>query len=107
MVTIEHPMAGAIVGLEEIAQGTFRDLKNANDVQAWVFSPDNNWYLQGPPTITHGRWSRKVWFGNKDQGMGKEFKLAVLAEVSEPRPSPAKQLPNALGRSIVRITRRS
>jgi hypothetical protein len=107
LVTIEHPFPGAIVGQEEVLHGTFRNLGNANDIQVLVFSPDNNWYSQGPVTVTNRQWSRKAFFGNRDHGAGREFKLAVLAGIGEGIESPTKKLPAALAKSIVKVTRGS
>lgn len=106
-VTIDFPSDGSIVGHEEVLNGTFENLSSANDIQVFVFSPDNNWYVQGPTTIANGRWSRRAYFGNPTQGAGREFQVAVLAGVDGAIENCSKQLPNALARSIIKVIRKN
>ena len=53
LVTIEQPTANPIVEREELVQGTYRNVQNADAVQVFVLSPDNHWYRQRAPVVAH------------------------------------------------------
>jgi len=107
LITIEHPTANAIVDREQIVKGTYRNVRNANAIQVFVLSPDNYWYRQPQPVVAHGRWELKAFFGNADRGAGAEYRIAALATTGEAIENKIKKLPSALGRSVVRVTRKS
>jgi hypothetical protein len=111
LVKIEQPTPDATVGREEIVEGTFTNpqgsINSANDIQILVLSPNNFWYPQGPITLTGGRWRVKAYFGDKSDSSGSEFQVAAITTGGRPSSEPIKTLPNALGRSIVRVIRRN
>jgi len=107
LVTIQQPIANAIVEREELVQGTYRNVQNANAVQVFVLSPDNYWYPQPRPVVADGRWRGKAFFESVDGGVGAEYRLAVLATTGEPVKGRIQQLPSALGKTVVRVTRKS
>jgi len=105
-ITIDHPANEAVVEREEVVHGTFRDLPNANAIRVFVFTRDNSWYLQPHPSIENGRWQVKAFFGNPDSGAGTEFRIAALVTTGQQLERQSKNLPPALGRSIIRVTRK-
>jgi hypothetical protein len=107
LVTIERPAAGAVVEREELVQGTFKNLESANAIRVFVHSPDNYWYLQPRPTVADGRWHLKAYFGSIDGVAGAEYRLAALATTGGSFDSRIERLPSALGKSVVKVTRRS
>jgi len=106
LVTIERPFAGAVVEREELVQGNFKNLESANAIRVFVHSPDNYWYLQPPPTVVGGRWQLNAFFGSADLGAGAEYQLAALALTDRPVENKVQRLPSALGKSVIRVTRR-
>jgi hypothetical protein len=104
-ITIEQPTPNSIVKREELVRGTYRNVQNANAVHVFVLSPDNQWYLQPKLVVANGSWSGKAFFGTLEGGAGREYQLAALATTAGPVEDRTKQLPSALAKSIVRVTR--
>jgi hypothetical protein len=106
LVTIERPSLGAVVEREELVQGSFKNLESANALRVFVLSPDNFWYLQPRVTVADGHWQVKAYFGNVEGGAGAEYRIAALATDAGPIAPRIERLPSALGKSVVRVTRR-
>jgi hypothetical protein len=106
LITIDHPANEAVVEREEVIHGTFGNLPNANAIRVFVFARDNSWYLQPQPSIENGQWHAKAFFGRPDGGAGAEFRIAALATAGQQVESPTKNLPAALGRSVIRVIRK-
>jgi hypothetical protein len=106
LITIDHPANEAVVEREEVIHGTFDNVSNANAIRVFVFTRDNSWYLQPQPSIENGRWQAKAFFGRPDSGAGTEFRIAALVTAGQQVESSTKNLPAALGRSIIRVTRK-
>jgi hypothetical protein len=107
-ITIEQPLANAVVDREHVVEGTISIRSQAvksKDLQVFVHSPDDFWYPQGPLTIVNGRWQVKAHFGNEMHGAGSEFSIGVVTTAGMPAKERLRDLPAALGRSIVRVTR--
>jgi hypothetical protein len=106
LITIDHPANEAVVEREEVIHGTFGNLPNANAIRVWVLTRDDFWYSQPHLSIENRRWQAKAVFGNPDSGAGTEFRIAALVTGGQQVESPTKNLPPALGRSIIRVTRK-
>lgn len=107
-IAVEHPAPDAVVEQEQQVQGTLRIQKASishTDIQVFVLA-GNSWYPQGPLSVTGGRWQVKAYFGDSKHGAGSEFQIAAITTGGSPTVGTVKELPPALGRSIVRVTRR-
>ena len=86
-----------------------KDAPVLNAVSAPLISiayPANFWYLQPQPSIENGKWHVKAFFRRPELGAGTEFRIAALVTAGQQVESPTKDLPAALGRSIIRVTRK-
>jgi hypothetical protein len=110
LIAIDDPAPDALVDQEQVVAGSLENLQKsavtANDIQVFVLSPDGFWYPQGNLSIANGRWRVKAYFGNKEGGAGGEFQIAALTTDGQRHRDKAKELPTALGRSVVRVTRK-
>jgi hypothetical protein len=106
LISIAYPANEAVVEREEVIHGTFDNLPNANAIRVFVLTRDNFWYLQPQPSIENGKWHVKAFFGRPELGAGTEFRIAALVTAGQQVESPTKDLPAALGRSIIRVTRK-
>jgi hypothetical protein len=106
LITIDHPANEAVVEREEVIRGRFGNLPNANAIRVFVFTRDDFWYLQPQVSVENGQWHAKGFFGRPDLGAGTEFRIAALVTAGQQVESSTKNLPAALGRSIIRVTRK-
>lgn len=111
LIAIEKPLSDSVVDREQLVEGSVRNLQKAsigpNDIQVFVLAPDSFWYPQGNLTLTSGRWQVKAYFGDEERGAGADFRLAVVTTNGQPLRDKTKELPIALARSVVRVTRRA
>ena len=109
-LAISEPSDDGIVNREHVVEGTVslgNPMTKHDDLQAFVLSPDSFWYPQGPLTIANGRWRVKAYFGDENDGAGCEFSVAVITTGGRPAKERLAELPPALARSIIRVTRRT
>ena len=109
VIAIEEPSSNTLVDREYVIKGTVTlraQVVKSDDLQLFVLSPDNFWYPQGPLTIANGRWRVRAYFGSEAHGAGAEFTIGVVTTDGTPAKEKLRELPAALGRSIVRVTRR-
>ncbi|MGF7181616.1 nucleotide-binding protein [Tunturiibacter psychrotolerans] len=107
-ITIEYPPHDGVVEREHIVEGTVNfgnSVAKANDLQVFVLA-DDIWYPQGRLTVANGRWKLKAYFGNVNSGPG-EFAIAAITTGGKPTKGNVRELPLALGRAKIRVTRKS
>ena len=108
-ITIEYPSHDGVVEREHAVEGTVNfgnSVAKANDLQVFVLAPDDTWYPQGHLTVTNGRWKVKAYFGDENSGAG-EFAIAAITTGGKPTKGAVRELPPALGRAKIRVTRRN
>ena len=109
-ITIDSPAQDAEVGLRHSVKGSVKIPSKppvgSNDIQIFVYSPDGLWHPQGHLKITGNQWTVDAIFGNEKDGAQSEFQVVAQTTEGNPAKDPVKDLPPALARAKVRVTRK-